>query len=178
MTGQVYVPVPGVLSGIVAQMGSGSLRDPCSHIHPRATVLAIDNGQNTRGARACCTPTYDTATRLDVPGRVAYIDYYEAAALWGGADETNLPVCVQSISPDTAAEFLPIDGEAGPLPCRTDAKTAFLVEAGVTAATQHTIFARGFVLGRGAVLLAIDAGDVISDPTTQFRQRRLPRPLQ
>ena len=167
------VPVPGVLSGIVAQMGSGSLRDPCSHIHPRATVLAIDNGQNTRGARACCTPTYDTATRLDVPGRVAYIDYYEAAALWGGADETNLPVCVQSISPDTAAEFLPIDGEAGPLPCRTDAKTAFPVEAGVTAATQHTIFARGFVLGRGAVLLAIDAGDVISDPTTQFRQRRV-----
>ena len=169
----VNVPVPGVLSGIVAPMGTGLPRDPCSHVHARALVLGIDDGQNTRGARACCTPTYDTATRLDVPGRVAYLDYYKAAALWGGVDESTLPECVQSIATDAAAEFSPLDGETGPLPCRTDAKTAFPVQAGLAPASQRTVFARGFVLGRGAVLLAIDAGDVISDPTTGFRQRRV-----
>ena len=154
-------------------MGTGLPRDPCSHVHARALVLGIDDGQNTRGARACCTPTYDTATRLDVPGRVAYLDYYKAAALWGGVDESTLPECVQSIATDAAAEFSPLDGETGPLPCRTDAKTAFPVQAGLAPASQRTVFARGFVLGRGAVLLAIDAGDVISDPTTGFRQRRV-----
>ena len=165
---------PGVLSGIVAPLGRGDALDPCSHLHPRVVVTAVDETQNTLGAQECCSVKAPTATHLDLPGRVAYVPYAAASALWNGEPEDSLPACVQTINVQNPTGFAPLDDERSPLPCRTTAAFAFPAQA-TSRASAATIFTRGFVLGRGAVLLAIDAGDVVVHEG--FRQRRVAEAL-
>jgi len=156
-----------LLAGIVAPLGRGDAMDGCSHVHPRVTVAAIDRGQHTDAVKACCTPEHPAATRLDLPGRIAHVPFADASALWGGVDDASLPPCVQSINTSDPGAFVPLDGETTPLPCRTTATGAFPASG----ATAATIFTRAFVLGRGYVLLAVDAGDVVD--VGGFRHRRL-----
>ena len=159
----------GLLGGIVTPLGRGDPADPCSHVHPRVQVVAVDRKQHTGAADLCCTPDHPTATRLDLPGRIAYIPFSEGEALWSGRDETTLPVCTQTVAAPVPADFVPLDAEKSPLPCRTTARGAFPIAGDMHSAA--TIFTRAYVLGRGYVLLAVDAGDVVTH--NGFRHRRI-----